>query len=69
MTGVSLIESLLLIAMSVLGSGVIALVEFGFSSTRCRAHRDAIKSEVDLPARAQRSSQLTPSALHQRTGC
>jgi hypothetical protein len=57
MTGVSLVQTLALIAMSVLGSGVIALVEFRLSSTGlCRTHRDAVQSEFKLPARAQRSS-------------
>jgi hypothetical protein len=51
MTGASLVQALALIAMSVLGSAVIALVEFRSSATvRCRARRDAPKSHLNLPA-------------------
>jgi hypothetical protein len=43
--------SLALAAMSALGSGLIALMEFRSSSrVRCRAQREALKSEGDIPA-------------------
>jgi hypothetical protein len=61
-----LVQSLALIAMSVLGSGVIALMEFGSSSTvRWRAHWDALKSNIHLPAPTGRrtASSLKSNAL------
>jgi hypothetical protein len=52
LSSVSLVQSLTLTAMSVCGSGVVALIEFRSSSTaRCRAQREALKSDCNIPAR------------------
>lgn len=51
LSGASLVQSLALTAMSVLGSGVIALMEFRSPWTvRWRAQRASLKADCNVPA-------------------